>query len=129
MKDDENREPAFNAAESETLSMLGNSMRENRETSETPMPPGARDGRRRLSRTADMHVSEESDDLVVPTKRANKAGPMAAAEPVEGRGSTKGNVCRCVSRRTQSRTQWAAPQTYGTAASCGSFARPKVGAV
>ena len=39
-----------------------------------------------------MHVSGESDDLIVPTKRANKAGPSAAAESVEGRGSTKGNV-------------------------------------
>ena len=47
MKDDEKREPSFDAAESETLSMLGNSMRENRETSETPTSLGAWDGRRR----------------------------------------------------------------------------------
>ena len=47
MVDDVNREPFSNAAESETLSMLGNSMRENRETSETPATFGARDGRRR----------------------------------------------------------------------------------
>ena len=36
MEDDANREPSCNAAESKTLCMLGNSMRENRETSETP---------------------------------------------------------------------------------------------
>ena len=39
-----------------------------------------------------MHVSRESDGPIVPKKRANKAGPMAAAESVEGRGSTKGNA-------------------------------------
>jgi group II intron reverse transcriptase/maturase len=41
-----------------------------------------------------MHVSRESDGPIVPEKRANKAGPEAAAEPVEGRGSTKGNAER-----------------------------------
>jgi hypothetical protein len=39
-----------------------------------------------------MHVVGESDDLIVPAKQANNAGPSAATEPVEGRGSTKGNV-------------------------------------
>ena len=38
-----------------------------------------------------MHVSRESDGPIVPEKQANKAGPKAAAESVEGRGSTKGN--------------------------------------
>jgi group II intron reverse transcriptase/maturase len=41
-----------------------------------------------------MHVSRESDDSIVPKKRANKAGPKAAAELVEGRESTKGNAKR-----------------------------------
>jgi hypothetical protein len=41
-----------------------------------------------------MHVFRESDGPVVPEKRANKAGLMAAAESVEGRGSTKGNAER-----------------------------------
>jgi hypothetical protein len=50
-----------------------------------------------------MHVPEESDDLVVPTKRANKAGQPLAAESVEGRGSTKGNSCPWATRRTQRR--------------------------
>jgi hypothetical protein len=41
-----------------------------------------------------MHVAGESDDLVVPAKRANKTGLKAVAESGEGRGSTKGNVYR-----------------------------------
>ena len=41
-----------------------------------------------------MHVSRESDGPIVPKKRANKAGQTAAAESVEGRGSTKGNAAR-----------------------------------
>jgi hypothetical protein len=41
-----------------------------------------------------MHVFRESDGPIVPEKQANKAGLMAAAESVEGRGSTKGNAER-----------------------------------
>ena len=47
-----------------------------------------------------MHVSRESDGLIVPEKQTNKAGRNeqraipAAAESVEGRGSTKGNAER-----------------------------------
>jgi hypothetical protein len=42
-----------------------------------------------------MYGLGESDGLIVPKKRANKAGPTAAAaESVEGRGSTKGNATR-----------------------------------
>ena len=44
-----------------------------------------------VRRTADRHVSRESDGPIVPEKQANKAGPKAAAESVEGRGPTKGN--------------------------------------
>jgi hypothetical protein len=39
-----------------------------------------------------MYGLGESDGLIVPKKRANKVGPMAAAELVEGRGPAKGNV-------------------------------------
>ena len=46
-KGDATRKSLFDAAESETLSLLGNSLREDRETSETPTSFGARDGRRR----------------------------------------------------------------------------------
>ena len=91
---DANRKPLMDAAESETLRMRGNSMHGNRETLETPAPQGAGRSGKALCRTPDMHVSRESDGPIVPEKRANKAGPMAAAESVEGRGSTKGNAER-----------------------------------
>ena len=88
---DANRKPLVDAAESETLRMRGNSLHGNRETLETPTPQGAGRSEKANGHTAGMHVSRESDDLIVPKKRANKAGPKAAAEPVEGRGSAKGN--------------------------------------
>ena len=75
--------------------MCGNSIRGNRETLETPPPDGG-GGRfgKAFGRAPNMHVSRESDGSIVPRKRANKAGPMAAAESVEGRGPTKENAAR-----------------------------------
>ena len=52
--------------------------------------------------SSDMYVSGESDDLVVPGKRANKAG-TPVAESVEERGSTKGNGIQAATYRTQRR--------------------------
>ena len=90
------REFLFDATESETLRMDSSSHCGNRETSAVPcgnsLPMGRSD--KATSRTADMHAAEESDGLVVPTKRANNADealPRAAAESVEGRGPAKGN--------------------------------------
>ena len=88
---DANRKPLMDAAESETLRMRGNSMHGNRETLETPASSDAGRSEKAFCRTPGMHVSRESDGPIVPEKRANKASPMAAAESVEGRGSTKGN--------------------------------------
>jgi hypothetical protein len=105
MKGSVRRERFFDTAESKTLGMCGNSMRENREALQTPTHDG-RVGRSKKakSRNVDMHVCGESDGLVVPTKRANKAGAEAlAAESAEGRRSTKGNVPQAHSCRTQSR--------------------------
>lgn len=108
MKSDGNREPLFNAAESQTPSMHGNSMRENREAQATPSSDGGegRSGKARC-RTPDMNVAGESDDPIVPAKRANKAGRpekgQPAAESVEGRGSTKGNAMQTAACRTQCR--------------------------
>ena len=118
MNGSDQRELPFDAAESKTLGKRGNSMRENRERPETPTPDGgAGRSEKAQRRQSDMHVSGKSDDLVVLTKRANqvtatawsrycdtrrrKGEPTvntnidlnrdAAAEPVEGRRSTKGN--------------------------------------
>jgi group II intron reverse transcriptase/maturase len=51
-----------------------------------------------------MHDLEKSDGLVVPTKSPNKAGPVPAAEAVEGRSPAKGNTDEQTAPRTQSRT-------------------------
>ncbi len=92
-RSDVTRKSFFDAAESETLGMRGSSMRENRETPTVSSTDGGEERPEKgVSPTSGMHVVGESDDLVVPAKRANKAGPSAAAESVEGRGSTKGNV-------------------------------------
>ena len=105
MKGRVRRERTFDTAESETLGMWGNSMRENRETLQTPTLDGsAGRSKKAKSRKVDMDVCGESDGLVVPVKRANKAGADAlAAESAEGRRLTKGNAPQAHSCRTQSR--------------------------
>ena len=105
MKGSVRRERSFGTAESETLSMWGNSMRENREALQTPALDGsAGRSKKAKSRNVDMDVCGESDGLIVPTKRANKAGGYTlAAESAEGRRSTKGNAPQANSCRTQSR--------------------------
>src|SRR5215468_8421168 len=105
MKGSVRREQSFNTAESETLGMWGNSMGENREALQTPTLD-SRVGRSKKarSRKVDMHVCGESDGLIVPAKRANKAGAGAlAAESAEGRRATEGNATQAHSCRTQSR--------------------------
>ena len=111
MKGSKERELSFDAAESKTLSMCGSSMRENRETPQTPTVDGGvgRSGKAE-SRNPDMHVCGESDVLVGPTKWANKvdehlgrSGCALAAESAEERRTTKGNVAPPAGVRTQSR--------------------------
>jgi hypothetical protein len=86
--------------------MWGNSMRENREALQTPTLDGS-EGRSKKakSRNFDMHVCGESDGLIVPAKRANKADAQdaLAAESAEGRRPAKGNALQAYLRRTQSR--------------------------
>src|SRR5215813_4247430 len=106
MKGSVRRERSFDTAESETLGMWGSSMRENREALQTPtLPSSVGRSKKAKGRTVDMHVCGESDGLIVPTKRANKAGaqPALAAESAEGRRTTKGNATQAHSCRTQSR--------------------------
>jgi hypothetical protein len=77
--------------------MDGRSSRGNRETPATPSPVGGV-GRlgKVVDRTPNTHVAGESDGLIVPRKQANKTGPTAVAESVEGRGPAKGNTRRAV---------------------------------
>jgi hypothetical protein len=86
--------------------MWGSSMRENREALQTPTLDGS-EGRSKKakSRNFDMHVCGESDGLIVPAKRANKAGAQYAlvAESAEERRPAKGNALQAYLRRTQSR--------------------------
>src|SRR5262249_53497457 len=105
MKGSVRRERSFDTAESETLGMCGSSMRGNREALQTPgLDSSAGRSKKANGRNVDMHVCGESDGLIVPEKRANKAGGYAlAAESAEGRRSTKGNAPQAHSCRTQSR--------------------------
>jgi hypothetical protein len=79
MKGSGRRELSFGTAESETLGMWGNSMRENREALRTPALDGVGQSKKAKSRNVDMHVCGESDGLIVPAKRANKADAYALA--------------------------------------------------
>ena len=104
MKGSVRRERSFDTAESETLGMWGNSMRENREALQTPTDDGVGRSKKAKSRNVDMHVCGESDVLIVPTKWTNKADANGlAAESAEGRRATKGNAPQAYSWRTQSR--------------------------
>ena len=105
MKGSDRRERSFDTAESETLGMWGSSMRGNREALQMPTLEGSAGlTKKAKSRKVDMHVCGESDGLIVPRKRANKAGGYAlAAESAEERRPTKGNAPQAHSRRTQSR--------------------------
>ena len=77
--------------------MRGNSLHGNRETPKasvtsnaSPADGGAERSEKASGRTSGMHAFGESDGSIVPQKQANKAD-LSAAEPVEGRGPTKGN--------------------------------------
>src|SRR5499426_1572441 len=106
MKGSVRRERSFDTAESETLGMWGSSTRGNREAAlQTPtLPSSVGRSKKAKSRNVDMYVCRESDGLIVPEKRANKAGAGAlAAKSAEGRRATKGNAPQAHSCRTQSR--------------------------
>ena len=97
LQDDVTCEPSRNATESETLRMRGNSLHGSRETPKASVTSNAfsADGAAERSekargRTSGVHAFGESDGSIVPQKQANKAD-VSVAEPVEGRGPTKGN--------------------------------------
>jgi hypothetical protein len=103
MADGAKREPAANAAESETLSMRGNSSREKREIPRVPAGSSAGRPDKVYDRTSGMYARGKSDDRVVPEKPPNKGVREVPAEAVEGRRSAKGNTIQAAATRTQSR--------------------------
>ena len=77
-------------------------MHENRETSETSRPNQERDrSEKAIRRTADRHVSEESDRAVVPVNLSNKE-EQSSAETGEGRARAKENIVQSNTSPTQS---------------------------
>jgi RNA-directed DNA polymerase len=77
-------------------------MHENRETSGTSRSNQDRDQSEKAKRrTADRHVSEESDCVVIPVNLSNKKG-QPSAEIGEGRARTKENIAPSHTRPTQS---------------------------
>src|SRR5262247_3261265 len=105
MKGSVRRERSFDTAESETLGMWGSSMRGNREALQTPTLD-SRVGRSKKAkgRNVDMHVCGEPDGLIVPTKRANKAGGMRwQRSPQREGGRPRGTHHKRTRCRTQSR--------------------------
>ena len=95
-------EPVPDPAQSETLCMRGNSSHGNRELP-TPSILWVDRLEKATSRTSRMHGVGKSDDLRVPGEQANKG--RRPGEPVEGRGSAKGNTRLGAVCRTQSRVQ------------------------
>jgi len=62
-------------------------------TSKTPDAVTQQRSGKAQCRTPDMYAPRESDEPIVPAKRANKTeAPTSVAESVEERGSTKGNI-------------------------------------
>ena len=83
MKGSDRREQSFDTAESETLGLWGSSMGGNREALQTPtLPSSVGRSKKAKGRNVDMHVCRESDGLVVPVKRANKAGAVCVGSGV-----------------------------------------------
>ena len=102
IRSDDKGEPRMSPAQSETPGMPGDSMRENRET---PRASGSSTPDRlekAASYKTSMHAGGESDEQVVPAKRANKE-EQSSAEGVEGSCSTKGNTEESHTHRTQGR--------------------------
>ena len=96
MRDSERRERSLDTTESKTLSMCGSSMRENRETPQTPTVDGGV-GRSKKAKSGnfDTHVCGESDVHLVPTKRANKVSTRE-----RGGGGVRGGKERDQGERT-----------------------------
>jgi RNA-directed DNA polymerase len=98
------RELLSGPAQSETLSMCGNSLRGNREVPGIPSLDGGngRSGKAE-SHNPGVYVPGKSDGCAVPKKPPNKGREYRPAEVVEERRPTKGNTEQMAMPRTQSR--------------------------
>jgi RNA-directed DNA polymerase len=76
-------------------------MHENREISSTPWSDDQGRSAKVTNRTADMHVPEKSDCVVLPVNQPNKEG-QPSAEAGEGRAQTRENIVQSHMRPTQS---------------------------
>ena len=92
----------FDLARSETSSMYGNSMHENRETPSSPTSGRGRPRWEGEEPKPTMNGGGESDNSIVPVKRSNE-GERSLEEGVEGRGLTKRNTRQRNTVRTQCR--------------------------
>jgi len=91
-------------AQSETLCMCGNSMRENREILEVSINDRRVDRPEKVTNhEAGVNISGKSDGCVVPAKPLNKGSSKLPAEAVEERQPTKGNTLPSATPRTQGR--------------------------
>jgi len=99
-----NGEHVSDPARSETSSMYGNSMRENRESLHLSLGDGTKEraGKNELQKPA-MNGCRQSDGPVLPTKPPNKDPRNGMAEVVEGRGSAKEKAVGQTTSRTQGR--------------------------
>ena len=97
-------EPSEGLAQSETLSMHGNSLHGNREVLEAPSENSVGRLEKAANHTANMYASRKSDNCIVPEKQSNKDGEIPLAESVEERQLTKGNALDTAAARTQCRT-------------------------
>src|SRR6266849_2777601 len=76
-------------------------MHENREISSAPWSHDQGRSAKATNRTADMHVPEKSDCVVIPVNQPNKGGQLSA-EAGEGRAQTRENIVQPRMRPTQS---------------------------
>src|ERR1700733_8333914 len=76
-------------------------MHENREISSTPWSSDQGRSAKAINRTADMHVLEKSDCVVLPVNQPNKEGQLSA-EVGEGRTQPKENIVQSHVPSTQS---------------------------
>src|SRR6266446_3169592 len=96
-----NRGWTVGPAYSENPRTLRNNMHENREISSTPWSDDQGRSAKAKSRTADMHVPEKSDCVVVPVNQPNKGG-QPSVEVGEGRAQTRENIVQSHMHPTQS---------------------------